>query len=125
MGRKAFTAASPIRPPATIYRNADPVIHSMPNTLRAHAHTTPEDALAHTESPLQAAQFHGLRSRARASPKLAIIVDREIHGKSLAAAARNAVSYSAWKTEAAREALRRWHFGKRSTGASPRKKWST
>lgn len=45
--------------------------------------------------------------RGNPSPKLAITVDPEIHGKILAAAARDGVSVSAWMTEAAREALRR------------------
>ena len=45
--------------------------------------------------------------RGNPSPKLAITVDPKIHGKILAAAARDGVSVSAWMTSAAREALRR------------------
>ena len=45
--------------------------------------------------------------RGNPSPKLAITIDPDIHGKLLAAAAREGVSVSAWMTAAAREALRR------------------
>lgn len=45
--------------------------------------------------------------RGNPSPKLAITVDPEIHGKILAAASRDGVSVSAWMTGAAREALQR------------------
>jgi hypothetical protein len=45
--------------------------------------------------------------RGNPSPKLAITIDPDIHRDILAAAARDAVSVSAWMTTAAREALRR------------------
>jgi len=45
--------------------------------------------------------------RGNPSPKLAITIDPDIHEKILAAAAREAVSVSAWMTAAAREALHR------------------
>jgi len=45
--------------------------------------------------------------RGNPSPKLAITIDPEVHGRILAAAAREKVSVSAWMTGAAREALRR------------------
>ena len=45
--------------------------------------------------------------RGNPSPKLAITVDPDIHGKILAAAARDRVSVSAWMTAAARNALQR------------------
>ena len=41
------------------------------------------------------------------SPKLAIIIDPDVHENILAAAARDGVSVSAWMTLAAREALQR------------------
>ena len=45
--------------------------------------------------------------RGNPSPKLAITIDPDIHKNSLAAAARDKVSVSAWMTTAAREALKR------------------
>jgi hypothetical protein len=45
--------------------------------------------------------------RGNPSPKIAITIDPEIHQNILAAAARDAVSVSAWMTMAAREALQR------------------
>jgi hypothetical protein len=45
--------------------------------------------------------------RGNPSPKIAITIDPDIHQKILAAAARDAVSVSAWMTTAAREALQR------------------
>lgn len=45
--------------------------------------------------------------RGNPSPKLAITIDPDIHKKILAAAARDAVSVSAWMTAAARAALQR------------------
>ena len=45
--------------------------------------------------------------RGNPSPKLAITIDPDVHGKVLAAAARDKVSVSAWMTSAAREALQR------------------
>lgn len=45
--------------------------------------------------------------RGNPSPKLAITIDPDIHKKILTAAAREAVSVSAWMTAAAREALQR------------------
>lgn len=45
--------------------------------------------------------------RGNPSPKLAITVDPDVHGKILAAAAHDRVSVSAWMTIAAREALQR------------------
>jgi len=45
--------------------------------------------------------------RGNPSPKLAITIDRGVHQKVLAAAARDRVSVSAWMTNAAREALQR------------------
>jgi hypothetical protein len=45
--------------------------------------------------------------RGNPSPKLNITLDRDTHRNILAAAARDAVSVSAWMTIAAREALQR------------------
>ncbi len=45
--------------------------------------------------------------RGNPSPKLAITIDPDIHERILRAAAREAVSVSAWMTAAARDALRR------------------
>ena len=45
--------------------------------------------------------------RGNPSPKLAITIAPDIHGKVLAAAARDGVSVSAWMTAAARQALQR------------------
>jgi hypothetical protein len=44
--------------------------------------------------------------RGKPSPKLAITVDPEVHGRVVAAAAAQGVSISAWMTDAARRALR-------------------
>ena len=43
--------------------------------------------------------------RGNPSPKLAITVDPDVHGRVLAAAADDGVSVSAWMTEAARRVL--------------------
>lgn len=43
--------------------------------------------------------------RGKPSPKLAITVDPDVHGRVLAAAAAQGVSISAWMTDAARRAL--------------------
>lgn len=43
--------------------------------------------------------------RGNPSPKLAITVDPDVHGRVVAAAAQEGVSVSAWMTEAARRAL--------------------
>lgn len=43
--------------------------------------------------------------RGKPSPKLAITVDPEVHGRVLAAAEADGVSVSAWMTAAARRAL--------------------
>lgn len=45
--------------------------------------------------------------RGRPSPKLAITVHPDVHGRVLAAAAAQGMSISAWMTDAARRALRR------------------
>jgi hypothetical protein len=45
--------------------------------------------------------------RGNPSPKLTITIDPDIHQNILAAAARDAVSVSAWMTSAARDALQR------------------
>jgi hypothetical protein len=45
--------------------------------------------------------------RGNPSPKLTITIDPDIHQGILAAAARDAVSVSAWMTNAARDALQR------------------
>jgi hypothetical protein len=45
--------------------------------------------------------------RGNPSPKLTITIDPDIHQNILAAAARDAVSVSAWMTIAARDALQR------------------
>lgn len=45
--------------------------------------------------------------RGNPSPKLAITIDPDIHGKVLSAAARDGVSVSAWMTAAARKELQR------------------
>jgi hypothetical protein len=45
--------------------------------------------------------------RGNPSPKIAITIDPEVHGRVLAAAAHDGVSVSAWMTAAAREALQR------------------
>jgi hypothetical protein len=44
--------------------------------------------------------------RGKPSPKLAITVDPDVHGRVVAAAAAQGVSISAWMTDAARRALR-------------------
>jgi hypothetical protein len=43
--------------------------------------------------------------RGNPSPKLAITVDPDVHGRVLAAAAKESISISAWMTTAARRAL--------------------